>query len=207
MTMQSSALPAEWLALTLSPQTLITSLSPKAEELIGYSPQDLVGQPVTHVLDDSTSFELLGILGRAREYGFWAGEMTHLSCDGTKFGARSTLSLLEDNGNHAAGFLLISVPKGSESSGLNSNPDLTEVAQNLRSLAHDLNNPLAVMMGFTQLIVLNNGCNGKIRADIEKVYAELKRIIQVVERLHGYALSLYGEQSPHGETDTKARTA
>jgi nitrogen-specific signal transduction histidine kinase len=206
MNMQSSALPAEWLALTLSPQTLITSLSPIAELLIGYSPQELIGRPITQVLDDSTSFELLGILDWVREHGFWEGEMIHLSCDGTKFGAWSTLSLLKDNGDHAAGFLLISIPKDSEASGYN-NPDLNEVADNLRSLAHDLNNPLAVMMGFTQLIVLNKGCQGKIRADIEKVYAELKRIIQVVERLHGYALSLYGKQSPHEEADIKARTA
>jgi hypothetical protein len=38
--------------------------------------------------------------------------------------------------------------------------------------------------------MLNAQCAGKVRADMEKLFSELKRVVQVVERLHGYALSL-----------------
>jgi signal transduction histidine kinase len=65
-----------------------------------------------------------------------------------------------------------------------------EVGKELRTLVHELNNPLAVMMGFTQLILLNNHCDGKVRADLDKVYSEMKRVARAVEKLHGYALSL-----------------
>jgi hypothetical protein len=46
-------------------------------------------------------------------------------------------------------------------------------------------------MGFTQLLILNANCQGNIRSDVEKLYSELKRVIQVVEGLHKYAISLY----------------
>jgi signal transduction histidine kinase len=64
------------------------------------------------------------------------------------------------------------------------------VADSLRTIVHDLNDPLAVIMGFSQLLILNADCQGKIRADVEKLYSELKRAVQVVDRLHQYAISL-----------------
>ena len=33
---------------------------------------------------------------------------------------------------------------------------VADIAANLREFAHDLNNPLAVIMGFAQLLVLNS---------------------------------------------------
>ena len=65
-----------------------------------------------------------------------------------------------------------------------------EVGKELRTLVHELNNPLAVMMGFTQLILLNNRCDGKVRDDLDKIYSEMKRVARAVDKLNTYALSL-----------------
>ncbi len=46
------------------------------------------------------------------------------------------------------------------------------------------------MMGFTQLVMLDGRCEGRMRADLEKAYSEMKRAAAVVERLHACALSL-----------------
>ncbi len=78
-----------------------------------------------------------------------------------------------------------------------------EVGKELRSLVHELNNPLAVMMGFTQLILLNNRCDSKVRADLDKVYSEMKRVARAVEKLHTYALSLQ-EHRPAADGCAKA---
>ena len=74
--------------------------------------------------------------------------------------------------------------------GLREDASVSEVGKHLRALVHELNNPLAVMMGFTQLIMLDGRCEGRMRADLEKVYSEMKRAVAVVERLHACALSL-----------------
>ena len=60
----------------------------------------------------------------------------------------------------------------------------------MRALAHELNNPLAVTLGFAQLLILNSNCPGKVRTDIEKLYSELHSIAGVAEKLHAYAISL-----------------
>jgi PAS domain S-box-containing protein len=207
MSMQSFAYPSKWLAATLSPETLITSLSCGTEQFIGYSPQELVGRPITHILADPSVFDVPQVLATAKEWGYWEGEIVHRARGGKLLQARSTVSLLEGNGNRISGYLLISNLNKSLDLIECENLALTDVAANLRTLAHDLNNPLAVMMGFTQLLVLDGNCQGKIRNDIEKIYCELKRVIQVVERLHGYALSLYGKQKQDQGPDVTMQPA
>lgn len=181
---------AQWMAVTFSYDGLISSLSPGAEQIIGYSAQDLVGRPITQILADRSVFEAARIMDSAKECGSWEGKIVHIDRNGNTFETDGNLSTLSGREYAKAGFLLVSVlasqssPVGSELAAVR------DAATKLRTFAHELNNPLAVMMGFTQLIMLNAQCAGKVRADMEKLFSELKRVIQVVERLHGYALSL-----------------
>jgi PAS domain S-box-containing protein len=197
--MRSLACNSKWLAATLSLEGLITSLSPGTEQFTGYSPQELVGRPITHVLSDSSAFELPRILGLANEWGYWEGEIVHRSRSGKLLEARGTLSLLAGSGNRPDGYLLLSNLNKTLVLERCDDEVVAEVVGSLRTIAHDLNNPLAVMMGFTQLLILNTNCQGNIRADIEKLYSELKRVVQVVDRLHQYAISLY-ERSRQDES-------
>jgi len=205
--MKSLACSSTWLAITLSKDALITALSSGAEQLMGYSVQELIGRPITQILADSSAFDLTRILDTTKEWGGWNGEIIHRSRGGESLEARCKVSLLAGNGNRAAGYLLIS--DFDKFSGLDDceRPALAEVSGNLRAFAHDLNNPLAVLMGFTQLLILNTNCQGKIRNDVEKIYAELKRVIQVVEKLHRYAFSLYEKSQPDSIRHVAGRTA
>jgi PAS domain S-box-containing protein len=189
--MQAAVCSSRWIAATLSPEALITSLSSGAEQFTGYSAQELVGRPITQILEDQSAFEVPRILDTAKEWGYWEGEITHISRSGKHLDARGMVSLLAGKPNHPAGYLLISNLSKSLVLDERDSSAIAEVAATLRTFAHDLNNPLAVMMGFTQLLILNQNCQGNIRSDIEKLFSELKRVIQVVERLHGYTLSLY----------------
>jgi signal transduction histidine kinase len=65
-----------------------------------------------------------------------------------------------------------------------------QVGARLRTSSHELNNRLAVIMGFAQLIMLDKRCQGSMRSHAEKAYAEIQRVVQLVEDLHHYALSL-----------------
>ncbi len=184
------------LAVTLSEEALITSLSFGAEQLTGYSPKELVNLPITHILADPSAFEIPQILNAAKEWGSWAGEIVHKTRGGKLLKARSTVSLLAGGDDNTVGYLLTSNLNPSFDLDEHGSLVLKEVTGNLRAFAHELNNCLAVMIGFTQLLVLNPNCQGGIRKDIEKIYSELKKVIQVVERLHEYALSLYKKPQP-----------
>jgi signal transduction histidine kinase len=184
---------ARWLAVTLSPEALIVSLSSGAEQFTGFSSQELAGSPVTRILSDSSAFEAPFVLKSAREWGSWSGEIEHRDRSGNLLKARGSLAMLADREGHNSGYLLISnfdsTPEAKQ--GLAS----ADVAAKLRVIAHDLSNPLAVIMGYVQLISLDENCPGKTRADVEKLYSELHRVILAVENLRSYAISLYGAAS------------
>lgn len=205
--MQSFLCSSSWLAITLSSDALITTLSSSAEQFTGYSAQELVGHPVTQILANSSVFEMPRILDAAKEWGYWQGEIVHRSREGKHLEARGTVSLLTGHGNRAVGYLLMSNLNKSLVLENGDNSAVLEVAANLRTFAHDLNNPLAVMMGLAQLLILNVNCQGKIRSDIEKLYSELKRVIQSVERMHNYAHSLYEKTQPGKTINVPGRPA
>ena len=182
--MQSIACGSKWFATTLSLEGAIMSLSPGAEQFTGYSSQELVGKPITQILADSSAFELSRILEAANQWGHWEGDMVHRTRSGKSLEARSALLLLAGAENHSAGYLLLSDLSRQSISASQDDSAVSEVASRLRAFAHDLNNPLAVVMGFTQLLVINSNCQGTMRTDVEKLYSELKRVVQIVEQLH-----------------------
>jgi signal transduction histidine kinase len=190
--MQSLPGSSRWLAITLSPEALITSLSSGAEQFTGYSAQELAGFPVTRILEDSSAFEIPFILRSAKEWGAWGGEIVHRDRGGNHLKARGAITMLGSREGYHSGYLLISNFDALSSEGDKEDLIGAEIASKLRVIAHDLNNPLAVILGYAQLLILDESCSGKIRTDIEKLYSELQRVIPVVEKLRSYAISLYG---------------
>jgi PAS domain S-box-containing protein len=188
--MQAFGCSSRWLAAALSPDALIVSLSASAEQCTGYSAHELVGRPITQILANPSAFKIPQILNDAKEWGHWEGELIHRTRSGRSLEARSALTSLAGKGNLPAGFLLMS--------NLDKTPDMNacdhavvaDIAASLRGFVHDLNNPLAVVLGFAQLLELNSNCNSKVQADIEKISEELKNVVHIIERLHGYAISL-----------------
>jgi nitrogen-specific signal transduction histidine kinase len=199
--MQTSACRSAWLAAVLSAETLVKSLSACADQIIGYSAQELVGKPLTLILSDSSAFEVPGILDRVKKWGYWEGEIEHKTRGGGLLKARGIFLSLAEGGNQGRYLLMSSLSKSAVLAE-RERPAVAEIAANLRALVHDLNNPLAVLMGFAQLLVVNAKCEDSIRNDIEKLYSELKRVIQVVERLHEYALSL--QEGPRSDRASNA---
>lgn len=184
----------KWLVATLSPDARITSASVSAEPLTGFSLWELVGSPVTNILDDESAFALSRILALAKEDGFWAGTIVHRTRNGELRLANGMVS--SSVGLDNSRYLLVS--------NLNDPPTTDErdqfvvegIADKLRNYTHDLNNPLTAMMGFTQLLMLNDDCTEKAKDDLEKVFAELQRVIELVGEMHQYAYSLYKSSRP-----------
>jgi len=196
--------------VTLSSDGLISALSNTAEQLTGYSAHELVGRPVTMILADQSIFDVPQMMKAAVDWGAWNGEILHRNRSGKTFKAGASLTQLTSRESNSAGFLLLSVPQ-EKLVWDTANTALCEVLDRFRETAHELNNPLAVMMGFIQLILLDLRCEGEMRADVERLYTEVKRIVQIVEKMHSYAVSLQEEQpssfgrAKRAETQPQAR--
>jgi signal transduction histidine kinase len=188
--MQATKHSSRCLALTLSAEGTITSFSNGAVNDIGYSPEELIGRPVTQILSDRSVFEIHRILDSAGRSGCWQGRILFRDRGGCSWEAQGTVIPLVGYEIRDAGYLLVSgfdeAANGAESLASNS----AEVGARLRSIAHELNNPLAVMMGFAQLAILDTKCPQDVRSGVETIYSELQRVAQIVERLHHYGISL-----------------
>lgn len=185
----------QWVALTFSPEGTIASISQSVEPLTGYSASELVGKPLVQLLAERSALEIPKMMESAKEWGSWDGEIVYRHRRGGILEGRASLSLLTGHRDTAVGYSLVTLlglgaatPEGWDGDAL------AQVGAKLRTLAHEMNNPLAVIMGFAQLVMLNVNCNGKIRADMEKLYSEVRRVSEVVERLHAYALALHKDE-------------
>ncbi|MBN2318122.1 MAG: hypothetical protein JXR49_03560 [Acidobacteria bacterium] len=197
-----------WLAVTLSSETLVTALSSGTEGFAGYAGREMIGRPITRFLADKTVYEMPQILNTVEDEGKWEGEIIYRDHHGKKIKTRGSVILLSDKESRHSGFLLLSRRIEFQDSSDEDGSFCADVGSRVRALVHDLNNPLAVVMGSTQLLALNVHCTGKIRSDIEKLYSELEKMAQVVEKLHGYAFSLCeGVSDPESEENTVRNSA
>jgi len=185
-----------FLAINFSSDGIVTSISSSAEKILDYSPRDILGMPVTQILSDRSVFEVMQMINTARKDGLWQGDVIHRNRKGNPLNARGSVTPLSGNDGRDESYLMLSSFSSCRQRGTPADAALREVAAKLRTFAHELNNPLAVTMGFTQLILLNMGADGKNTTDMERLYSEMKRLIQVVEKLQSFAISLQSEESP-----------
>jgi signal transduction histidine kinase/ActR/RegA family two-component response regulator len=78
---------------------------------------------------------------------------------------------------------------------------MSAIGQLLSGVAHELNNPLAGIMGFSQL-VLSTEVNPKIRQNLERIYSEAVRSQKIVQNLLGFSRRHEPEKTYCGLSET-----
>src|SRR5512144_1172094 len=90
--MPSSDGSEQWMAAALSPDGLIHTVSTSAEQLTGYSSDELVDRPLSCIVAEPNSISEM--LQTARDWGVWCGEIRHRDRSGKEWEARATVTLL-----------------------------------------------------------------------------------------------------------------
>ena len=63
---------------------------------------------------------------------------------------------------------------------------LSAIGQLISGVAHELNNPLSGVMGFSQLLMANE-INPKVKKNLERIYSEAIRCQKIVQNLLMFA--------------------
>lgn len=181
---------SSWMAVTFFPDGIIRSLAPRGPSLSA-EPSELVGCHITHLLAPASVLELPQMIRTARESGSWEGEISLRGGDGRSFPASGCLAVVSGMELTEETFLLLSMSRDSKP-GAGAGLDLHEVGNRMRDIAHQLNNPLAVMMGYAQLVLMDMPAGGRLRADVELIFEQTQRIAGLVEKLREFGAFLQG---------------
>jgi nitrogen-specific signal transduction histidine kinase len=180
--------PPSWMAVTFSPDGVIRSVAPGDVRLSTGPAAGLVGCHITHLLAVAAVLEIPLMIRTVRESGFWEGPVSLRSGE-CSVSASGRLAAISDMDSKEETFLLLMMLR-EHRPGSVPGQDTLEVGAKLRELAHQMNNPLAVMMGYAQLALMDMPAGGRLRADVELIFEQTQRMAGLVEKLRDYGAAL-----------------
>ncbi len=168
----------------------IVQANPAAEGLTGRKADQLIGHPLQglcpklsgcseSLLENKKRVEAL--FNAAGEIQIAQGEGEHVLCEGSV-----TLVDCHERPVLQINAREITTRKKMEQQ-LRQAEKLSALGQLVAGVAHELNNPLAVVMGYSQLFVKNKGLDEKVRKDLQKVLHESERAAKIVRNLLTFA--------------------
>jgi len=162
--------------------------------MLGYEPGGLPPGGVAAFLPDPDArAELSEALRRVREEGAWSGRVLRRRADGRVIPVELRLARVEQDG-HPLVFVM-----SRDLSGEVEREERLRRAERLASLgtlvsgvAHELNNPLAAIVGFTQLLLMDER-PPRERDDLETIRREADRMAKIVSDLRLLGRGTHGE--------------
>ena len=160
--------------------------------MFGYHREELVGKPwqVLYGQEDIRRFENEIMPGLWRE-GRWRGEVVGKRRDGSTFPQEISMNTIEGGG-------LVCIDRDitdrkKEEERIQESGRLASIGELAAGVAHEINNPLTSVLGFTQLI-LQEDVPEQIRDDMEKIRSEAERAGKIVHNLLSFARKHEPEQ-------------
>jgi PAS domain S-box-containing protein len=152
---------------------------------LGYPLGVLIHMSVRDVLADQSRSQLDTIGETVRGGGTWRGTLVRLRKDGSTFLTSCTVvSLLNDSGTvtHFVGVERDITAETQMREQLIHSERLAAVGQLVSGVAHELNNPLQAVVGFTELLIESERRQETL-ADLELVRSEANRAAKIVRNL------------------------
>jgi len=167
-------------------------ISPKIRDILGYEVDEVVGKKRT--LDLIAKREKRKWLKRFKELNakrepFFGLEITHVHKNGRRVICETSGIPLFDSAGEFKGFVGIDkdiTERRQMQEQLVITDRLASVGELAAGIAHELNNPLTGVIGFSQLL-MDREMPDDVREDLQAVYSEAQRASQVVKNLLTFA--------------------
>ena len=177
---------------------VITSWNEGAERLYGYTPVEAIGRPISVIIPPELSHELPAILDRLRRgERIEHFETLRVAKNSRRIEVSVTVSPVRDARDRIVGASSIARDithrKRSEAA-MRERDTLRSVASLAAGAAHEINNPLAVIMGQAQL--LTDEVGGTARQRISEILEALDRIRAIVARMRHLTRVELHEEAP-----------
>jgi PAS domain S-box-containing protein len=175
------------LILTTDNECRITSLNAGAVRLLGYSKDEILGEPCEILLGDDAG-------RRLTELTRSAGEISDYPCrlrnrDGHPIDVELNVSMLKDEAGEVTGSVWlgrdVSELKATQTQLLQAKK-LSTIGEVISGVAHELNNPLSGVLGFSELLLLRAGEEDGPQ-ELELIHDSALRCQKIVQNLLSFA--------------------
>ena len=175
---------------------IIKWASSKSEQLFGYGPGEMEGKPVSSLRSTDSSYQIIESI---RRKGDWHGEVINIKKDGTPFWCNASITAF----NHPKfGKVMLSVhtditdrkkaeeQKQEYERQLIAQERLASLGQLVAGVAHELNNPLTSVLGFSELLMNQDSLPEQVKGDVGIINKEAQRTALIVRKLLTFARHL-----------------
>ncbi len=185
---------------TLDSEGLLTFMNPQLAELTGFADERLLGTPLAELADPAERERTEETIASVLERGLSVGgrELTLRRADGGSLIALLSLAPLapREEGRAAVGALAdITELKKLEDQLLRSER-LASMGQIAAGVAHEINNPLGIVLGFTQDLLAARGDDDPDSEPLRVIERETTRCARVVKDLLDLARAGEAKQEP-----------
>ena len=171
----------------------IADWNPAAQRLLGIKP----GSTETHLISDFLSLPQGGEKVRWFDLLSQSPQVTLRCLDGRTVMVDLTSSALELEGRPAYHLVLRELDERARlEQQLREAEKLSALGQLASGIAHEVNNPLAIMNAHLELILSRPGCDGRTRADIEKIIKEANRAAALIRNFLAVARLKHHDMQP-----------
>jgi len=154
----------------------------------GFSRQELTNRHARELMvHEGISAE--DIATAVRTGGAWRGTLTRTREDGTTFPVMASVAGIVDEAGDTTHVVSIERDISEERrlrEQLIHSERLSAIGQLVAGVAHEINNPLQGIIGFTELL-LGSDAKGQIRHDLKQIHGDAQRVAKIVHHLLAFA--------------------
>ena len=167
----------------MTPDGMVTSWNAGAERLYGYMAREVIGRwPIGITVPEDEQSKILKRVGRGERVDHY--ETVGVRKDGCRINVSVTVSPIRDAGGKIIGASSIArdiTHRKEAEAATPAQEILRYVASLAAAAAHEINNPLAVIMGYAQLLTDKVDAQGQ--GQIDEILEALSRIQEIVARM------------------------
>ncbi len=176
----------EYALYAVNLQGNITYYGMGAEDMFGWPRKEIIFKHIStlHSYDD-VAYKLTFILEQVRNFGRYELESYFINKEGQSFPVNLTVTKFIDASGNMAGYIFMAkdiTEKRKLEYQIFQSEKLAAVGQLVAGIAHEINNPVFVISGRTDMLLENKSLHKKVKSDLKIINAQIDQIRKLVDR-------------------------